>query len=378
MKKQHNSCDLTLPLILAVGLLFTVNPISAQEEEAASEAREQTIKEYLEEALPTNPDRRIVLDETTGMLTVTDTPGNQRIAKELIKLWDVGTKQVRIQARFVEVDVTALGEIGVDWYWHRTQSTTSKRDFGIDAITPPVENIDTDGTHTFGNATETSGLGIEVGKSFLTGSQLWVYIKALEEQGKANLLSSPSVTTLSGQMANIQLANIIPYASSFERTNVGGGGGEWVFVGDVFTFAPEVKMVEQYKVTEKVSGITLEVTPKVAGESKIITMDIHPEVTVVVTQIPISTSDDFPAGLGYPVLDTRSIQTSVVIRSGQTVVLGGLIREDETITERKTPILGDIPLLGYLFKTKHIEKQKKNLVIFLTATIVDSRGEPII
>jgi len=361
MKKLYCARDLTISLVLGIGLLFTVNPISAQEEEAALEAREQTIKEYLEEALPTNPNRRIVLDETTGMLTVTDTPGNQQIAKELIKLWDVGTKQVRIQARFVEVDVTALEEIGVDWYWRRTQDTVHKRDLGINAITPPISN---NSPYTFGTATETSGLGIEVGKSFLTGSQLWVYIKALEEQGKANLLSSPSVTTLSGQMANIQLANILPYASEFERTNIG-------------TAAVPV-MVEKYKVTEKVSGITLEVTPKVAGESKIVTMDIHPEVTVVTRQIPISTSADFPANLGYPLIDTRSTQTSVVIKSGQTVVLGGLIREDETITERKTPFLGDIPILGYLFKTKHVEKQKKNLVIFLTATIIDSRGEPII
>lgn len=362
MKKNISSY-----LIFIAGFLCVVTCVFAEEEEtAAADTGSQSIKDYLEQALPANLDRRIVLDETTGMLTVTDTPGNQQIAKELIKLWDVGTKQVRIQARFVEIDVTALGELGVEWYWHRTQDTVYKRDFGIDAITPPVQDISTDGTHIFGAATETSGLGIEIGKSFLNGSQLWVYIKALEEEGKANLLSSPSVTTLSGQMANIQLASVVPYASEFERTNI----------GNVRFF--ETKMVERYKIAEKTSGITLEVTPKVAGEGKIITMDIHPEVTVLVRQIPISTAVDFPDNLGYPVLDVRSIQTSVVIRSGQTVVLGGLIREDETITERKTPILGDIPLLGYLFKTKHLEKQKRNLVIFLTATIIDSRGEPII
>jgi type II secretory pathway component GspD/PulD (secretin) len=366
MKKRYGPFyGLIFSLFLAANLLAAIGPLSAQEEEAAApESGGQSIRDYLEQALPSNPGRRIVLDETTGMLTVTDTPSNQQVVKELIKLWDVGTKQVRIQARFVEVDVTALSEIGVEWWWRRTQDTVHKRDLGINAVTPPVEDIGTTGTRSFGTATETSGLGIEVGKSFLTGSRLFVYIKALEEQGKANLLSSPSVTTLSGQMANIQLANILPYASEFERTNIGTAG------------APV--MVEKYKVTEKVSGITLEVTPKVAGEGKIITMDIHPEVTVINRQIPISTSADFPANLGYPLIDTRSTQTSVVIKSGQTVVLGGLIREDETITERKTPFLGDIPILGYLFKTKHVEKQKKNLVIFLTATIIDSRGEPII
>lgn len=364
MKKRYGPFyGLIFSLFLAVSLLAVINLLFAQEEESetTTESGGQSIRDYLEQALPANPNRRIVLDETTGMLTVTDTPSNQQVVKELIKLWDVGTKQVRIQARFVEVDVTALSELGVEWFWRRNQNTTLKRDLGINVITPPISS---NSPYTFGTATETSGLGIEIGKSMLTGSQLWVYIKALEEEGKANLLSSPSVTTLSGQMANIQLANILPYASDFERTNIG-------------TAAVPI-MVEKYKVTEKVSGITLEVTPKVAGESKIIAMDIHPEVTVVVRQIPISTSADFPTNLGYPLMDTRSAQTSVVIKSGQTVVLGGLIREDETITERKTPFLGDIPILGYLFKTKHVEKQKKNLVIFLTATIIDSRGEPII
>lgn len=351
-----------LSLNLMAVLLCISGSIFAQDESAPTEG--QDIKEYLEQALPSNPDRRIVLDETTGMLTVTDTPSNQHFVKELIKLWDVGTKQVRIQARFVEIDATTIGELGVNWLWRRTQNTTDKRDFSVNTFSPPIENIKTTDTAVFGRANETSGLGIEIGKSFISGSQLWVYIKALEEEGKANLLSSPSVTTLSGQMANIQLANILPYAAEFERTNIGT------------TAAPI--MVEKYKVTEKVTGITLEVTPKVSGEGKIITLDIHPEVTVLVRQVPISTSADFPTELGYPIIDTRATQTSVVIRSGQTVVLGGLIREDETVKTRKVPLLGDIPLLGYLFRTKYVNKEKRNLVIFLTATIVDSRGEPVI
>ena len=365
MKKTYSQYySLIFSLFLAGSLLAVMNPLFAQDDESETtdeSTGQSSIRDYLEQALPASTSRRIVLDETTGMLTVTDTPSNQQVVKELIKLWDIGTKQVRIQARFVEVAETSIGELGVEWVWRRAQTGTGKRDqMLVNAVSVPVDtNAD-----NFADANTTSGLGLEIGKSYLTGSSLLVYIKALEEQGKANLLSSPTITTLSGQMANIQIANILPYASELERTNIG-------------TSVTPV-MVEKYKITEKVTGITLEVTPKVAGEGKVITMDIHPEVAVLVRQIPVSTSADFPNDLGYPVIDKRTTQTSVVIRSGQTVVLGGLIREDETITERKTPILGDIPLLGYLFKTKHIEKRKRNLVIFLTATIIDSRGEPII
>ncbi|MFH1778528.1 MAG: secretin N-terminal domain-containing protein [Candidatus Omnitrophota bacterium] len=341
-------------------LLFISNLPFAQEKEAA-QTGEYTVKEYLDEALPLNENRRIVLDEVTGMLTITDTPSNQQIARELIRLWDVGPHQVRIQARFVEVVLSDVEELGIEWWYRRIAHNYGKAsDIDVSAFT---EYLGDDAL--FGDATKTSGLNLAFGKiSGYTGTYLLAYVKALEEQGKANLLSSPTVTTLSGQMANIQLANIFPYASDVERTNIG---------------SPALpRFVEKYKVKEKAVGIVLEVTPKVAGESKIITMDIHPEVTVLIKQIPVSGATDFPAKLGYPVVDIRTTETSVVIKSGETVVIGGLIREDENVTKRKVPILGDIPLLGILFKSKYVDRTKKNLVIFLTATIVDSTGEPIL
>lgn len=340
-------------------LLFVINLPFAQEE--AAQTGEYTVKEYLDEALPSNENRRIVLDNITGMLTITDTPSNQQIARELIKLWDVGPQQVRIQARFVEVALSDIEELGIEWWYRRIAHNRSKGgDIDVSAFT---EYLGDDAL--FADATKTSGLGLAFGKiSGYTGTYLLAYVKALEEQGKANLLSSPTVTTLSGQMANIQLANIFPYASNVERTNVG-------------TPATPI-FVEKYKVSEKTTGITLEVTPKVAGESKVITMDIHPEVSVLVRQIPLSASGDFPTDLGYPLIDTRTTQTSVVVRSGETVVIGGLIREDENVTNRKVPVLGDIPLIGNFFKSKYVNRTKKNLIIFLTATIVDSTGEPIL
>lgn len=360
MKKHYKIFfNLSLLLTIMASFLYVNNLLFAQEEEAAPS--EYTIKEYLEDALPHNENRRVVLDEITGMLTITDTPSNQDIAKELIKLWDVGPQQVRIQARFVEVALTDIEELGIEWWYRRIAHTSTKAsDVDVNAWTELM------GTSTsFSDATKTSGLGLAFGKvSAYTGTYLLAYVKALEEEGKANLLSSPTVTTLSGQMANIQLANILPYASDVERTNIGN--------------AAYPIFVEKYKIAEKEIGILLEVTPKVAGESKIVTMDIHPEVNVLIKQVAVSSTSDFPAKLGYPVIDTRTTQTSVVIRSGETVVIGGLIREDESVTNRKVPFLGDIPLIGNLFKSKLVDRTKKNLVIFLTATIVDSTGEPVL
>lgn len=363
MKKYKIFLNSLFLFATIASFLLIVNLSFAQEVEGAAEAAPEgfTIRDYLDEALPANENRRIVLDEITGMLTITDTPSNHQIAQELIKLWDVGPQQVRIQARFVEVGISDIEELGVEW-WYRRRTVDLRKggDIDVDAWTELLGEAT-----PFSDATKTSGLGLTLGKiSSRSGSYLLTYIKALEEQGKANLLSSPTVTTLSGQMANIQLANIFPYASNMERTNVG---------------TPSFPIfVEKYKVTEKSVGIMLEVTPKVAGESKVITLDIHPEVSLLVKQIPLSTGSDFPEKLGYPLIDTRTTQTSVVIKSGETVVMGGLIREDESVTKRKVPILGDIPILGNFFKSKYSERTKKNLLIFLTATIVDSTGEPIL
>lgn len=360
MKNYKVFLNLIFLLTIMASLLFISNLPFAQEKEAA-QTGEYTVKEYLDEALPPNENRRIVLDDITGMLTITDTPSNQQIARELIKLWDVGPQQVRIQARFVDVALSNIEELGIEWWYRRIAHNRGKGgDIDVSAVTGYLGD-----EALFADATEMSGLNLAVGKiSGYTGTYLLAYVKALEEEGKANLLSSPTVTTLSGQMANIQLANIFPYASNVERTNIG---------------TPSTPIfVEKYKITEKSTGITLEVTPKVAGESKIITMDIHPEVSVLVKQIPLSSSVDFPENLGYPLIDTRTTQTSVVIRSGETVVIGGLIREDESVIVRKVPFLGDIPLVGNLFKSKYVDRTKRNLVIFLTATLVDSTGEPIL
>ena len=352
-------------LSLASGRVFAADEPAA---EVSTGGEAASIEQYLQEALPESADRKIVYDPITGVLTVTDTPTNQSMAKDLIKLWDIGPTQVRIQARFVEIQVSDLQELGIEWQIHKVQRQTNDKNghwgnFGGNVDSGSLSE-DQAAAALFGMANETSGLGLTIGRMNGAGDIFRAYIKALVEEGKASLLSSPSVTTLSGQMANIQMANIVPYASDFTRTNIGTSDFP--------------VMVEIYKVAEKVTGISLEVTPSVGGDSKVVTMDIHPEVSILVSQIPISSSADFPPDLGYPVIDTRTTQTSVVVRSGETVVLGGLIREDDETTTRKVPVLGDIPLIGNLFKTDHTDKTKKNLLIFLTATILDSRGEPVL
>ena len=105
-----------------------------------------------------------------------------------------------------------------------------------------------------------------------------------------------------------------------------------------------------------------------------ITLDIKPTVRELVKQIDIFTAL-VPADLGWPIIDERTTNTTMVIDSGATVVLGGLIRNDTVVVEKKTPLLGDIPLLGRAFRHKYSQDQKKNLLIFITAYLLSPSGE---
>ena len=186
------------------------------------------------------------------------------------------------------------------------------------------------------------------------------YIRALEQTGKANLLSAPRVTTLSGQMANIQIVSTFPYTSDVDLENTGTADHPiWEY---------------DYTINEESIGITLEVTPRVGEQSDVITLEIRPKVDVLSGRVPISNL--VPEDMGWPIVDTRSAETTVYVRSGETLVLGGLMADDIRTYDRRVPILGHIPLLNNLFKYKYETKLKKNLLMFITATIITAEGEP--
>jgi general secretion pathway protein D len=367
-----------------------------------------TIKDYLEEALPPQTGRKVVLDRTSGILTVTDTPSNHKLIRQLIKEFDVGPTQVMIEARFVEVQVSDLQELGTEFYWYQAgdpadgrifdslevgdapyiyDSTTGDQLDPTDYLTTAdgIQWGDTDSAGDYtGFPQEGYGADFFIGKTGYHGNYLRAYLHALEEKGKANTLSAPKVMTMAGQMANMEVTRTFPYVSKVELENQGTADDP---IWNIKT-----------TIEEKTIGISLEVTPHVASGSKFITLDLHPEVNVLLEQqsirpsvtttyyyilttgevIPVtSTVPGIPDSVGWPTVDTRSTQTTVVTQSGRTIILGGLIREEEQITKKQVPLLGNIPLLGNLFKYKHVDRQKTNLLIFITATLISPEGKEI-
>lgn len=349
-------------LIMQMAML---SPLYAQEDEE-SDVTKYTVREYLEASLPPQEGRKIVLDEITGLLTITDTPKNQKLALQLIQEWDIGPKQIYIEAKFVEITFTDLDEMGIDWQLYEHENPL------ISLATGMMGNKSATTSETFKQASELAGLGFFAGRATIEGMQLLTYLKALEQSGKVNLLNAPRIMTLSGQMANIQVVRSFPYATGADRTEV----ELETIAGEVTT--KNIYPVETYDIEEEIIGITLEVTPTVIEGSDIITLEIHPEVTKLSQQVDITGSAAFPTDLGWPIIDTRTTQTTVMVRSGGTIILGGLIQDKDVETvERKIPFLGDIPLVGPLFRYKYEKREKKNLVIFLTAKLISARGEEI-
>lgn len=339
-----------------------------------------TVRQYLEANLPPQDDRKIVLDEITGLLTITDTPTNQELALRLIKEWDIGPKQVEIEAKFIEITFTDLDEMGVDWdiFHHDEPLIYSPHSSLFSASqTGSVAGLmgAADTAAQFSQAATTAGLGFLISKAAYHGTEMLAYLKLLAQKGKANLIHAPKVTTLSGQMANLQVVRSFPYATSVETTQVEIGSTTVLGVTET-----DYANVETYKVEEEIVGVTLEVTPTVMEGSDIITLDIHPEVTKLSQQIALTANPttNFPSNLGWPIIDTRTAQTSVMIRSGNAILIGGLIQDaDSGTVKRKIPILGDLPLVGPIFKYEYQNREKKNLIVMLTAKLIDTQGKEV-
>jgi general secretion pathway protein D len=202
--------------------------------------------------------------------------------------------------------------------------------------------------------TGASGAG---GVYTIMGSDFTATLQALATAGKAQILSRPSILARDGQMAEIVVGQSIYLPSSVSLTSVGNSA----------TTVPTINGAYQNV------GIQLDVTPFIGGNS-LVQMILQPQITSIDTSTPgqvIQGGSIISSAVYAPNLNKRSANTVVVTPDGQPVVIGGLISDQKSSNESKIPILGDIPLLGQLFKFTAKSHQKSELLIFLTPHIVN-------
>lgn len=348
------------------------------------------------------PDSGLVYDGSA--MIVTHTSRNlQRIRNILNRYNEV--RQVEIEAKFMEVAEGDLEESGVDWMISNTTASVNQKyqtsfrtlddTFGtssgidnnirivqggedvIDPIGTPPPDIP--GQVDLGSGT----LPVAAFMGSIGDYDIQATIRALSRKTGTDLLSAPKVTVLSGNQASIVVAQEFRYPERYSdiESQVGQSGGltSGGSAGVTITSG-----TPQDFVTRNV-GVELDVTPTVEEDDYSISLDLNPRVTEFDgfveyggSSVAISgdTTVSVPPGFYQPIFSVREVTTKVTIWDGATVVMGGLTREEVKTVSDKIPILGDVPLLGRLFRSEGETATKRNLLIFVTANLVSPGGSP--
>ena len=282
-------------------------------------------------------------DEATNALVLTAPPSLMRSLESVIRQLDIRRSQVLVDAIIAEVGERKARELGVQW---------TIFDLSGDAAPVGGTNFTNTGTNLVDIAQGvinqqlvglTPGMLFGAGKFDRDGTSFAAVVQALAADGDSNILSTPSLVTLDNEEAEIVVGQNVPFVTgSFTSTGASSGS------------------VDPFQTIQREDvGITLKIKPQI-NEGDAVIMQIEQEVSSI-------SNDAQAADL---ITDKRSIKTNVLARDGQIIVLGGLIEDRTRESEQKVPLLGDIPWLGALFRSKSSNVDKINLMVFIHPTIL--------
>lgn len=290
-------------------------------------------------------------DVQNNALVITAPPKIMKQIMGILDKLDIRRRQVLVEAILVEVNTDKTAAFGVNWAeFSRGNGTVPAASFvspvGGSSIVDLANQIAPIATGTATSAALPTGATVAVGRLAAGGLNFAAMVRAIRGDSDSNIISTPSTMTLDNQEAEIKVAEEVPFITG-SFTNTGAGNA-----GNVNPF----QTVQREEV-----GTILKVTPQIAAEGDAVVMKISIEDSSVLptsaSTVDITTSK-------------RTITTNVLIDDGGIVVLGGLISHSDTKAASKIPVLGSIPLLGNLFKTRQAEAQKKNLMIFIRPKIL--------
>ena len=339
---------------------FTTQASSSSSGEGESSASAvssevKTVKDILDNAVDWPKDSKLTMDERTGALIISNTPSNLETIENLLYNLDITPLQVLVEARFLEVKVSDIDDLGVEWklngMWAMDKNRAGNNVYGFS------QNSGVDFS-SFSRSDEGFNLTYQ---GILSNPQFQAVIHALQEKQNVKTLSAPRITTLNNQTATIEVVDEYIYPTRYEASLVQydiNGDGDFDDAGET-----EWVNVPQDFVTRDV-GILLHVKPSVGVDKKTITLALTPEVS------EDAGSFTYSGNVSIPKFTTRNLSTSVMVKDGETVVLGGLIKETNTNVKTKVPVLGNIPLLGGLFRKNTDSKERRNLLIFVTASVM--------
>ena len=316
------------------------------------------------------------VDERTNTIFFRETSSNIEAVRQMLVQVDKPTKQVMIEARLVEVNANPRQSYGINWagvvggpnnpqtlrfagsqpatgasYTTTTNPVTGAQEVVVLPGQPPQGKFDPQtgalkgADFFFDNALNALGGQFAI----LSAPQLSVTMSALNEDADAEFLANPRVVTADNMQAKIEITRSqpVPQLNFNEQTATAVFGG----------------------FQDKKFGNTLVVRPSV-NKDNFITLAVKPEISNKVFDQPFTFAG---ATVTSPVIDTRTLESNVLIKSGDTLAIGGLLQDEIVKSRTKVPVMGDIPVLGYLFQSRSNSRVKRNLLVFVTPSIIDQR-----
>lgn len=268
----------------------------------------------------------VIPDPNTNSLIVVTGPENAGIIQSILEQLDRIPEQVMIETMIIEATLDASTQFGVEWRFVQDKLGSGlvgvgETNFGLQGANPPLQGF----------------------RYTLSGNDLTSFVNMLKTDQKFQVLSTPRIFTSNNVQAQINISQRVPYVLSTREDPNGNLTFNYAFE-DV--------------------GIILTVTPRITANG-VVTMDI------------VQTANDLQGFTSFnaPIINQRSAQTSVSVQDGETIILGGIIRSTVSSTVRKVPLLGDIPLLGELFRSTSKQDVKTELLVFLTPRVVRDPDE---
>jgi general secretion pathway protein D len=424
-KKEH--CDLetrffpisrgTVIRIMGKSLDDAKTPFSPEKPSAIA-VEEAYLKNFLQRVgidFAGTHGSNMVFDGT--QLIATHTPLHLRRLQNILQRYHE-TKQVEIETRFVEINAGNLDEFAVQWGFQKGPTSkgstwnlgpkgvgdqdagptvrtlaeafsTQRSSMGQGKIVSTAadgslkESLIDNSPPSFPNLANYGNNANPIGNFIgaISGGKLNLMLKALEQSTEAEMICAPKITVLSGKMAFITVAQELRYPTSYSETqsDVGSSSDNNSGAGVTITAGrPENFQTRNI-------GVEMSVIP-IVEENGCIDLQLQPTVTEFEgfveyggTSVAMNAARTVytPSGFYQPIFSTRQIKTELTIQNGSTVIMGGLMREEAKEVKDKVPILGDLPLLGKLFRSHGETTQKKNLLIFVTANTLSADGTPL-
>lgn len=279
-------------------------------------------------------------DTRTKTIIITDLPHSMEKIKQLIKAFDRPSKEVFIEAKIVQITLDDEYRLGIDWE-HLFEGLNPR--FSLNStVKPPIVGAR-------GAVTEPgAGMASLTYKTIFAGQDLKVILDALQTIGETRILSNPHIAVMDGHEAIIKVVRNEPYVEAYFES------------GTTNVVSETLRFIEV--------GVSLTVTPKI-NEDGFIIVDIKPEVSTV--------EGTYAARYSVPIVQKSMAETSVMVKNGQTIIIAGMIENMKSTRENRVPILGRIPLLGILFRSRSDFVTTKETIVFLTPRIITGE-EPVL